>query len=63
MNPVAPASHTEERTASSAEQLTGIEPERIFVAGLSERASRRTRRRLARYRVGMEGRISHLKRR
>jgi IS5 family transposase len=47
----------------SAEQLADTAPERIFVAGRSEPGSRRTRRRLARYRVGMEGRISHLKRR
>jgi hypothetical protein len=47
----------------SAEQLADIAPERIFVAGRSDRGSRRTRRRLARYRVGMERRISHLKRR
>jgi IS5 family transposase len=47
----------------SAEQLAEVAPERIFVAGRSEPGSRRTRRRLARYRVGIEGRISHLKRR
>jgi hypothetical protein len=47
----------------SAEQLTDLQPERIFVAGRKEPGSRRTRRRLARYRAGMEGRISHLKRR
>jgi IS5 family transposase len=47
----------------SVEQLADIAPERIFVAGRSEPGSPRTRRRLARYRVGMEGRISHLKRR
>jgi IS5 family transposase len=47
----------------SAQQFTDIQPQRIFVAGRSEPGSRRTRRRLARYRVGMEGRISHLKRR
>jgi IS5 family transposase len=47
----------------SAEQLSDIQPQRIFVAGRLEPRSRRTRRRLARYRVGMEGRISHLKRR
>jgi transposase, IS5 family len=47
----------------SAEQLADIQPQRIYVAGRSEPGSRRTRRRLARYRVGMEGRISHLKRR
>jgi hypothetical protein len=42
----------------STEQLANIAPERIFVAGRSEPGSRRTR-----YWVGMEGRISHLKRR
>jgi transposase, IS5 family len=47
----------------SVDQLAGIGAERIFVAGRSEPGSRRTRRRLGRYRVGMEGRISHLKRR
>ncbi|HUY58924.1 MAG TPA: transposase [Solirubrobacteraceae bacterium] len=35
----------------------------IFIAGHQEPASRHTRRRLARYRTGTEGRISHLKRR
>ena len=36
---------------------------RAFVAGRQSAGSRRTNRRLARYRVGCEGRISHLKRR
>src|SRR3954467_2616641 len=35
----------------------------IFIAGRQHPPSRRTGRRLARYRVGCEGRISHLKRR
>jgi transposase, IS5 family len=35
----------------------------IFIAGRQKPPSRRTGRRLARYRVGCEGRISHLKRR
>ena len=35
----------------------------VFIAGHQEPASRHTRRRLARYRTGSEGRISHLKRR
>ncbi len=34
----------------------------IFIVGRPHRGSRRTRRRLARYRVGCEGRIAHLKR-
>jgi transposase, IS5 family len=46
----------------SEEQLAGIEPERVFVSGRSEPGSKRTKRRLRRYRVGAEGRISHLKR-
>jgi IS5 family transposase len=36
---------------------------RAFIAGRRSAGSRRTNRRLARYRVGCEGRISHLKRR
>jgi IS5 family transposase len=44
-----------------AEQLPG--PERVFIAGRQSAGSRRTDRRLARFRVGIEGRISHLKRR
>jgi IS5 family transposase len=44
-----------------AEDLPG--PERIFIAGRQSAGSRRTDRRLARFRVGIEGRISHLKRR
>jgi IS5 family transposase len=45
------------------EQLASIAPERAFIAGRKESGrSRRTERRLARYRVGAEGRISHLKR-
>ena len=46
----------------SSEQLTPIEAERVFVSGRQEPGSRRTRKRLARYRTGAEGRISHLKR-
>lgn len=44
-----------------AEDLPG--PERVFVAGRQSAGSKRTNRRLARFRVGIEGRISHLKRR
>ena len=43
------------------EQLPGVE--RTFIAGRQSTGRRRTDRRLARYRVGCEGRISHLKRR
>jgi transposase, IS5 family len=39
-----------------------LAPARVFIAGRAEPGSRRTRRRLARYRTGCEGRISHLKR-
>ena len=43
--------------------LEHLEPERTFIAGRQQPGSRRTQRRLARYRTGSEGRISHLKRR
>jgi IS5 family transposase len=42
--------------------LNGLAPHRVFIAGRQQPWSRRTQRRLARYRVGAEGRISHLKR-
>ncbi len=38
------------------------EPERVFIAGRQQPGSRRTQRRLRRYRTGAEGRISHTKR-
>jgi len=45
------------------EQLSSIAPKRTFIAGQAVPGrSSRTARRLARYRVGAEGRISHLKR-
>jgi hypothetical protein len=44
-----------------AERLPG--PERIFIAGRRSAGSERTDRRLAKFRVGAEGRISDLKRR
>jgi transposase, IS5 family len=50
-------------TKATAETLAPLAPQRIFIAGRASASSRRTRRRLARYRVGAEGRISHLKRR
>jgi IS5 family transposase len=42
--------------------LSALAPARTFISGRAEPGSRRTRRRLARYRTGCEGRISHLKR-
>jgi IS5 family transposase len=42
--------------------LSALAPTRTFIAGRAEPGSRRTRKRLARYRTGCEGRISHLKR-
>lgn len=44
------------------EQLAPLEPERVYIAGRLTEFSRRTSRRLYRYRVGAEGRISHVKR-
>jgi len=46
----------------TAQTLARLAPSRTFIAGRAEPGSRRTRRRLARYRTGCEGRISHLKR-
>ena len=43
--------------------LEGLAPERVFISGRQQPGSRRTNRRLERYRTGAEGRISHLKRR
>ncbi len=45
------------------EALEDLTPERVFISGRQEHDSRRTNRRLQRYRTGKEGRISHLKRR
>jgi transposase, IS5 family len=47
--------------AGVAEDLPG--PDRVFIAGRQSAGSKRTDRRLAKFRVGCEGRISHLKRR
>ncbi len=43
--------------------LAELEAKTVFIAGHQEPASRHTKRRLARYRTGAEGRVSHLKRR
>jgi IS5 family transposase len=43
--------------------LEPLEPKNVFIAGRQEPGSKRTQRRLRRYRTGAEGRISHLKRR
>jgi transposase, IS5 family len=46
----------------STDALTDLEPKRVFISGRQQPGSRRTQRRLQRYRTGAEGRISHLKR-
>jgi IS5 family transposase len=43
--------------------LENLAPDRVFISGRQESSSRRTNRRLQRYRTGEEGRISHLNRR
>lgn len=53
------ASRSAQPTAEALEQLA---PDRVFIAGRQQPGSRRTQRRLAKYRTGAEGRISHLKR-
>jgi transposase, IS5 family len=39
-----------------------LAPERVFISGRQQPGSKRTQRRMHRYRTGAEGRISHLKR-
>lgn len=46
----------------TSQALNRFSPERTFIAGRQYHGSKRTQRRLARYRTGAEGRISHLKR-
>jgi IS5 family transposase len=43
--------------------LAPLTPKTVFISGRQQPASKRTTRRLRRYRTGAEGRISHLKRR
>jgi transposase, IS5 family len=50
-------------TAATNPALQHLQPKQTFIAGRQEPASKRTHRRLRRYRTGAEGRISHLKRR
>ncbi len=42
--------------------LEDLAPKQVFISGRQQPGSRRTQRRLQRYRTGSEGRISHLKR-
>lgn len=42
--------------------LEDLESDRVFISGRQQPGSRRTQRRMQRYRTGAEGRISHLKR-
>jgi transposase, IS5 family len=50
------------QTGPTRETLSGLELKRLFISGRQQPGSRRTQRRLQRYRTGCEGRISHLKR-
>jgi len=49
-------------TAPTNETLGEIAAQRVFISGRQQPGSKRTQRRLRRYRTGAEGRISHLKR-
>ena len=40
----------------------GLAPDRVFISGRQQPGSKRTQRRMQKYRTGAEGRISHLKR-
>jgi IS5 family transposase len=44
------------------EALEDLAPDRVFISGRQQPGSKRTQRRMQRYRTGAEGRISHLKR-
>jgi IS5 family transposase len=48
--------------APSTEAFADMAPDRVFISGRQQPGSRRTQRRLQKYRTGAEGRISHLKR-
>jgi IS5 family transposase len=50
------------QSGPTSESLGEIAPERVFISGRQQPGSKRTQRRLQRYRTGAEGRISHLKR-
>jgi IS5 family transposase len=47
----------------TSQALEDLQPERVFISGRQQPGSKRTQRRMQRYRTGAEGRISHLKRR
>ena len=49
--------------APTRQALSDLAPERVFISGRQQPGSKRTQRRLQRYRTGAEGRVSHLKRR
>jgi IS5 family transposase len=49
-------------TGPTNDTLAEIAPERVFISGRQQPGSRRTQRRMQRYRTGAEARISHLKR-
>ncbi len=50
------------QTAATDQALQSLAPDRVFIAGRRQPGSKRTQRRMGRYRTGAEGRISHLKR-
>jgi len=50
------------RPHATRDALAPLEPDIVFIAGRPHKRSRRSQRRLAGYRTGCEGRISHLKR-
>ena len=46
----------------TSQAVEDLAPDRVFISGRQQPGSRRTQRRMQRYRTGAEGRISHLKR-
>jgi transposase, IS5 family len=49
-------------TGPTTTAVEGLQPDRVFISGRQQPGSKRTQRRMQRYRTGAEGRISHLKR-
>jgi transposase, IS5 family len=50
-------------TTETNQAFAALQADRVFISGRQQPGSKRTQRRLQRYRTGAEGRISHLKRR
>ena len=50
------------KVGPTSEAFEDLAPDRVFISGRQQPGSKRTQRRMQRYRTGAEGRVSHLKR-